>query len=246
MSRLNKNGFPSIKIRIDYGYPLSSTRVLAGPPSQYWNETEIPSHPFSFLLSLGETKGTCKCTPILRLHYLPYLPIGCGVLCQHDFRHELWQATAANLVKMSNLPGPSPWFFCSKKPQIRRRKGGTQQKINTKICKHTKCGGNLEGTQLRKFKNKKKHVEIPMEISEDSCAPLFVLQESEFCHATLRGALRNHRMAIRTVFRIFLKKLGVETNVSNVQNPYDIPLYSLFNRDPYNGKLLLGGSSQDL
>ena len=28
-----------------------------------------------------------------------------------------------------------------------------------------------------------------------------------------------------------------KTNMSNVQNPYDIPLYWLVNRDPYNGPL---------
>ena len=83
-----------------------------------------------------------------------------------------------------------------------------------------------------------------MEISEDSCAPLFVLQGIRIlpCHlASFEEPPDGHQDGLS-----HLPQLGVETNVSNVQNPYDIPLYSLFNRDPYNGKLLLGGSSQDL
>ena len=126
---------------------------------------------------------------------------------------------------MSNLPGPSPWFFCSKKPQIRRRKGGKQQKINTKMCKHTKCGGNLEETHLRKLK-KKNTLKYPWKYPKIHVHPcLFCRNPNLPCHLarSFEEPPDGHQDGLS-----HLPQLGVETNVSNVQNPYDIPLYSLF------------------
>ena len=83
------------------------------------------------------------------------------VLCKRELSQAASQEVAAKFGKMLNLP-PSPCFFRSKKPQIRRRKGGIFKKHSQKTHKkkHEMVVWNLEKNTTLDLILKLKYSEI--------------------------------------------------------------------------------------
>ena len=65
----------------------------------------------------------------------------------------------------------------------------------------------------------------------------FIFQPPKFQvrHVSFRGPV----ILQVQVGNMFMNSIGCLEHLSNVQNPYDIPLYWLVDRDPYNGLLSL-------